>query len=348
MDPLLAATDALARYDQMLLNMHNSSVLLAPLSRQEAVVSSRIEGTITTLDELLRAEADSGTDDSELLPNARNETLEVLLYQWAMSQAEAELLDGKPLSGHLMRQAHGTLLKFGRGQNKRPGEYKIEQNYLAERRKGKIRFVPISPEQLNPAINDLFNYINSDTHSPLLATAIAHLEFEALHPFNDGNGRIGRMLITLMLWKKRQISAPHFYISAQLEDRRDEYIDRMRAVSASGEWTEWCVFFLEVLKAQAEDNLQMTRNIQTLHEDMKTTLREITSSQWTIEILDFLFANPVFRNNKFTNKAGIPQATAKRCQREMLEHDVIRMIEPGAGRRPALFAFEPLLKLVRG
>ncbi|MBL4751076.1 MAG: Fic family protein [Amylibacter sp.] len=348
LEPLLDAGDALARYDQMLLGMKNSAVLLAPLSRQEAVVSSRIEGTITTLDELLKAEADNEEDPEDGIPDVRSETLEVFLYQRAMRQAEVALQKGAPLSGHLLRQAHGTLLMFGRGQNKNPGEYKTEQNYLAERRKSVVRFIPISPEQLTPAMDDLFGYIDGNLHVPLLATAIAHLEFEALHPFNDGNGRIGRMLITLMLWNKRVLSAPHFYISAHLEDNRDEYIDRMRDVSGHGAWTEWCIFFMEALKAQAEENLRKTQEIQNLYEEMKTVLREITSSQWTVEILDFLFENPVFRNNKFTNKGGIPKETAKRCSKELLENDVIRLVEPGSGRRAALYAFEPLLSLVRG
>lgn len=344
--PLAKTSAALARYDQMLKGLHNSEILLAPLRNQEAVVSSRMEGTVSTLDEVLRYEADheDGTSDH----NFRSEAIEVFLYSRALKMAQSMVDDGQPLSNYLLRTTHRTLLGFlGRGADKSPGEFKTAQNYVVDKTKRKVMFVPISPERLQDGLDGLFNFISDESVEPLMKTSMAHLEFEALHPFNDGNGRIGRILITLMLWKLGSISAPHFYISGSLEKRRDEYIDLMRQVSKNGEWTKWIVFFLEALEDQAEQNLTKSELIRDLYETMKVEFREILSSQWSTMALDFLFTKPMFRNNLFTKRSGIPPQTAHRFTRELLRNNMLRQVAPSAGRRAALYAFEPLLQIVR-
>ena len=161
-------------------------------------------------------------------------------------------------------------------------------------------------------MDTLFDFIDDAGWEVLIRTALAHIEFEALHPFQDGNGRIGRMLITLMLWKYGAISAPHFYVSGYLESQKDEYIERMRNASRSGSWTEWCFFFLGALEAQAKSNLQITNEIRTLYEDMKDRFRDLLSSRWSTTALDFIFSQPIFRNSQFTGKSGIPGPTAAR------------------------------------
>ncbi len=345
--PLAKASAALARYDQMLKGMHNSEILLAPLRSQEAVVSSRIEGTVSTLDEVLRYEADQEDGDSYPDRKHRNEAFEVFLYSRALRQAQQNLSDGAPLSKWLIRSAHSTLLGFGRGAHLSPGEFKTEQNYLVDRAKRKVMFIPTAPEHLEAGLDSLFDYMNASPSEELVKTAISHVEFEALHPFKDGNGRIGRMLITLMLWKNGLISAPHFYISGYFEKNRDQYIDRMRAVSQNNEWTQWILFFLDALEMQAQENLETAENIRNLYEEMKEHFREILSSQWSTNALDFVFARPVFRNNIFTSKSGIPIATAQRITRTLADADLLKTLEPAAGRRPAMYSFEPLLALVR-
>ena len=346
--PLASASEALARYDQMLAGMHNSEILLAPLRRQEAVVSSRIEGTVSTLDEVLRYEADQG-DDGDIMPLAhyRTEALEVFLYHNAMRRAQAAMQDGTPISDWFLRSIHKVLLGFGRGALQAPGKYKDEQNYLVDRTRRKVLFLPISPEHLPLGMEKLFAFMKNDNHEALIRTALTHIEFEALHPFKDGNGRIGRMLITLMLWNMGKISAPHLYISGYLEERRDEYIERMRDVSRSGAWTEWVVFFLNALEEQAKYNLRIAEEIAALYENMKDQFRAILSSKWSITALDFIFSRPVFRNNSFTLKSEIPKPTAARFTRVLVENQLLTTLEPAAGRRPALFAFEPLLEIVR-
>jgi len=181
----------------------------------------------------------------------------------------------------------------------------------------------------------------------LVKTGITHIEFEALHPFIDGNGRIGRMLITLMLWTSGTISAPHFYISGYLEDNKDLYVNTMRNVSEHGDWESWCVFFLEAVEQQAIRNLASAENIRTLYEKMKIVFSDVLSSKRSVNALDFVFTNPVFRNNKFTATSGIPAASAARFTRVLLEKDLIATLEEASGRRPALYSFEPLMKLVR-
>ena len=346
-ETLVKATDSIARYDQMLKTMHNSEILLAPLRNQEAVISSRMEGTISTMDEILKYEADN-TNQEELNPaNVRSEVLETILYRRALTNAQLAMKDGYKLSSSFIKTLHQQLLFFGRGAKKSPGEFKREQNYLADKLKKNILFIPISPEKLLDGLDELFKYIEESKHPILIKTAMMHIEFEALHPFQDGNGRIGRMLITLLLWSKGVISEPHFYVSGYLEENKDEYMDTMRNVSETGEWETWCIFFLRAIENQAIRNLEIADRIRNLYEEMKIIFSEILSSKWSINALDFIFTNPIFRNNNFTSKSGIPAPTASRFTRLLLEKELIFTLEESSGRRPALYSFEPLMKLVR-
>lgn len=345
-DPVSTAMASLARYDQMLAGMHNSEILLAPLRNQEAVVSSRMEGTISTLDEILRIDAEDSGGDSNAFDNARSDAVETLLYARAMLRMQGQMEDGQPLSEFLIRSAHQMLLSFGRGRNMSPGAYKTEQNAIGERR-NKISFLPISPESLPSGMQSLMSFIHDNPMNKLLKTAISHVEFEALHPFKDGNGRIGRMMITLMLWEYGLIRRPHFYVSAFFEELRDEYIEAMRQVSAAGAWTEWCIFFLQGLHEQATRNIDTAKHILALYEDMKARFREELNSQWSVDALDFMFTNPTFRNNRFTASTRIPAHVAKTMTRKLREAGLIVQVAPPSGRRPAMYSFKPLIDLVR-
>ncbi len=346
--PLAAATAALARYDQMLMSMHNSSLLLAPLRRQEAVISSRMEGTVSTLDEVLQYEADHGDDNDLAGGSARSEAIEVYLYSAAMRRARDSIKQGQPISGWLIRSAHKHLLRHGRGTETAPGEFKTKQNYLADKMKRAVLFTPISPERLQDGMEKLFEYIDNDMHELLIRTAVSHVEFEALHPFDDGNGRIGRMLIPLILWKHGALSEPYFYLSAYFEKHRDEYIDRMRNVSAADSWTDWIKFFLESVQAEAGASLAKAEEIRALYESMKQKFRDSLSSKWSISVLDLAFSSPIFRSVDLTKQARIPPQSAPRLAKILVEEGILKIIRLPSGRRPALYAFEPLLKLIRG
>jgi Fic family protein len=344
---LLRATEALARYDQVLRSLHNTEFFLAPLRNREAVISSRMEGTISTLDEILQFQADMD-EASEDPDSVRSDIFETILYQRALSNAQRAMEEGYPLSQHLVKSIHQQLLSYGRGAQKSPGRYKTEQNYLADKIRQQIEFIPVSPEKLVDGMETLFAFLHDSELPVLVKTALMHLEFEALHPFQDGNGRVGRMLIPLYLWAGGLLTHPHFYISGFMEEHKDEYIGLMRKVSGDGSWEEWCNFFFQAIEVQSLENIRVAEEIRALYEQMKIIFSETLSSRWGVNALDFIFTNPVFRNHRFSTVSGIPAPTASRFTRILLERGIIRTIREASGRRPALFAFEHLLSLVRG
>lgn len=345
--PLTSATGALARYDAKLETLHNKELLLAPLRNAEAVVSSRIEGTIATLDEILKIQADAEGDDDADHSAYRQEAIEVYSYTRAVKHAQALIDGGLPISSRLIREAHSRLLFFGRGADKAPGQFKRDQNYVVDKRNRKILFIPASVEALEPGIADLERFVHDDAVEPLIQTAVMHAEFEALHPFKDGNGRLGRMLIPLNLWQRQIIHAPHLYVSAAIEERREEYIDKLREVSSHGDWNSWIEFFLEILQRQAVLNMCITDGIGALYSDMQVRFREVLNSQWSTLALDYVFAKPVFRNSAFTSSAGIPSQTAHRISRQLVDSGLLTAIEGSSGRRASLLSFQPLLEIVR-
>ena len=347
--PLRRAATALARYDTILSTLHNKDLLLAPLRSQEAVVSSRIEGTVATLDEVLKLEAVSDEENRVQRSQGffRQEVLEVHSYKRALTRAQHLLSQGLPLSARLLKDAHSRLLFSVRGANKQPGHFKREQNYVVDRAPKTVLFVPIDAASLDDGFALLERYIHEENLDPFIQTAVAHAEFEALHPFKDGNGRVGRMLITLMMWDKKVISEPHFYISGYLEDRKDDYIEALRRVSTHGAWTEWCLFFLEAVEGQALENITTAQRIQELYEHMKERFRESLSSQWSINVLDFIFEKPVFENSDFTSRSGIPRPTAARFAKRLEASGLLTLVDPASGQRSALYAFEPLLEILR-
>ncbi|MEM7642924.1 MAG: Fic/DOC family N-terminal domain-containing protein [Pseudomonadota bacterium] len=344
-EPQTNAAIALTRYDTLLQTLPNSELLLAPLRARDAVVSSRMEGTISTLEEVLRLEADA--DDAQTPEDRRDETVEVALYARALRQAERQMSDGYPISAHLVRTAHRTLLGYGRGADKRPGDFKTEQNYVGDRRQRRIDFIPISPDHLGPGIDALIDFIRHGGGLPLMRTAIAHAEFEALHPFDDGNGRLGRMLITLMLWDTGVLSAPHFFVSDYFERNKDLYVDRLRAVSAEDDWTGWCAFFLTALTAQAEANIDVVGRIRAHYDEMQIRFRDVLGSKWSTDALTYIFAHPIFRNSRFKRNAGIPAGTANGFTNRLVEAGILSVLIPPAGRAPGLYAFPSLLDIVR-
>lgn len=344
--PLLGpAAAAVARYDGMLSAVPNASVLLAPLTTQEAVLSSRIEGTQATMGEVLGYEA----GQENVSPERLGDIQEVLNYRAALRTAES-LLEELPLSQRVIREAHKTLLSAVRGQNKAPGEYRRTPNWIGPQgcSEDEARFVPIGADRLPDAMGAWERYAHQDTPDRLVQLAILHVEFEALHPFLDGNGRLGRMLVPLFLWQVGLIQRPMFYISAYFEARRDTYYDRLLGVSRDKDWTGWCVFFLEAVQAQAEDNLAKTKAILALYEDMKRRMSEMTRSQYAIHALDWIFERPIFRASDFVAVSGIPAPTARRFLAVLRERAVLSTLLPGRGRRSAVYAFPDLLNIVEG
>ncbi len=339
--PLIGpAAAAVARYDGMLAAVPNPDVLLSPLTTQEAVLSSRIEGTQATMGEVLKFAA--GQEVAS--PERREDIHEVLNYRAAMREAET-LLATLPLSQRVIRDMHRVLLTGVRGQNKSPGDYRRIPNWIGPAGCAieDARFVPIGAEKLPDAMSAWERYAHDDAPDRLVQLAILHAEFEALHPFLDGNGRLGRMLVPLFLWQSGLIRRPMFYISAYFEARRDAYYERLLAVSRDGDWTGWCRFFLEGVRTQAEENLAKSSAVLGLYGDLKHRVAELTRSQYTIHALDWIFAQPIFAGADFVARAGIPRASAKRILSTLQDSGILRVVRPAVGRRTAVLAFPALL-----
>jgi Fic family protein len=344
--PLLGpAAAAVARYDGMLAAIPNPAVLLSPLTTQEAVLSSRIEGTQATMGEVLEFEAQKEPASAE----RREDIHEILNYRAAMHEAE-KLLRELPLSQRVIHEAHRVLLTGVRGANRAPGEYRTGPNWIGSPGCAieQARFIPIGADALPRAMSEWERYLHSQQPDRLVQLAILHAEFEALHPFLDGNGRLGRMLVPLFMWQVGLIQQPMFYISAFFEARREVYYDGLLAVSRDDDWTGWCRFFLEGLQAQAEDNLRKASGILELYEGMQRRVAEVTRSQYAVHALQWIFQRPIFRTSDFVVGAGIPAQTAKRVLRVMQDEGILQAVVPGSGRRAAILAYSALLEVAEG
>lgn len=346
--PLIGqANAALARYDGLVAAIPNATVLLSPLTTQEAVLSSKIEGTNVTMGEVLEIEAGA---DGDVDQPKRDDAEEIRNYRHALGFA-ARALEDRPLSQHLLREAHALLMQGVRGRDKNPGAFRDEQNWIGPQgcTIDQARFVPIPQEHLVAGLDRWTGYVQNLTEpDPLVQLAIIHLEFEALHPFKDGNGRLGRMVIPLFLFERRILSGPNFFMSGYLEARREQYVEAMRAVSRDGAWTDWCAFFLEGLVEQASENQAKAQAIIDLHVRMRREVAEQTHSQFSDLAVEFLFSRPVFATTHFVDGAGIPRETAVRIIRILRDADTLRTVREGAGRRPAILAFPDLLNIAEG
>lgn len=349
--PLIGpANAAIARYDGVLSSIPNAAVLLSPLTTREAVLSSRIEGTQATMTEVLEFEADeNGIDDS--IRVKRGDIKEVINYRRAMHQA-LELLEALPLSQRIVKEAHRVLLEDVRGRNRDPGEYRRVQNWIGPEgcSQEDAYYIPIASDQLPEGMGRWEKYIHDKEACPdnLVRLALLHLEFEALHPFLDGNGRLGRMFIPLYLFQSGVLTKPMFYISAFFERDRDTYYERLRAVSRDGAWTEWCAYFMEAIHSQANENLNKAQAIRQLYDETTRRIVEITHSQYAMHAAEFLFKSPIFKASDFYNQPGITPASGRRMLNLLQQKGFFREIRPASGRRSAILAYRELLNTAEG
>ena len=346
--PLIGpANAAIARYAGLLHGIPNPNVLLSPMTVQEAVLSSRIEGTQATMGEVLELEAEGGPVDESTAKKA--DIREVLNYRAALNEA-TRLLETLPLSQRLIRETHRVLMQGVRGRTMDPGEYRRIPNWIGP--EGctieTARFVPVGADQLPSAMNAWEQYIHADAPDVLIQLAILHAEFEAIHPFLDGNGRLGRLIVPLFLFSRGLLERPNFYLSGYLESHSDEYYDRLLAISRDGDWTGWCGFFLRALIAQAETNQQRVGSILALYQERKEWIAAQTHSQYAVRALDWMFKRPIFRSSDFRDAADIPAPTATRILRVCRDNGILRELRPGSGRRAAVMCFPELLNIAEG
>jgi Fic family protein len=341
--PLIGRSNgAVARYDGLLQSLPNAALLLSPLTTQEAVLSSRIEGTQATLEDVLKYEA-----QPEATTQRIEDIQEVINYRKALRSAVSEL-SRRPLSLNLLKRTHSILLSNVRGKNRATADFRKVQNWIGApgSTMENARYVPPAPDKLMDALDNFEKYIHYDEKDPLVQLAIIHAQFEIIHPFLDGNGRIGRIIIPLFLYEKEMLSSPMFYISAYFEKYRDEYYDRLNGITHSGKWDEWILFFLKAVEQQAQENSAKARKILELYNEMKEKIAEVARSQFAIQALDCLFDLPVFRSSIFQEKSRIPKPSAHRILSQLKDAKIISLLEEAKGRKAAVFVFDRLLEIV--
>ncbi len=341
------ANRSLAYYDGILQSMVNPALFLSPLTTQEAVLSSRIEGTQATLGDVLKFEA----GESPSLEGRKTDIQEITNYRRALLVAE-KMLKTKPFHLNLLRELHKILLESVRGTNKAPGEFRRTQNWIG--RPGTpiehADYVPPAPNVLPDYLDNWEKYYHLDRPDPLVQLAILHGQFEIIHPFLDGNGRIGRMIVPLFLFEKKVLSRPLFYISKYFESNREEYSGRLRMLSEGADaWNEWITFFLRAVDLQARENAILVRSILDLHNDLKERVIELTHSQYAVPLLDQMFRHPIFQTSHLLEKKGMPsKPMVMTLLNKLRAAGIITILREGSGRRAQILAFPRLINLTEG
>jgi Fic family protein len=210
------------------------------------------------------------------------------------------------------------------------------------------KFIPPDPVMLPQYINNWESYIHYEDQDRLVQLAVIHAQFEILHPFNDGNGRVGRMILPLVLFGYGMLSSPMFYLSGYLERHRETYYERLYQITHSGQWNEWVQFFLTAIVAQAKENSQKAQSILKLYEQMKVRVPDAIATQFTIKAIDALFDRPIFETTEFIDRSAIPRASASRVLRALQDASILTVVRESSGRRPAILMFKELIDLAEG
>jgi Fic family protein len=319
----------------------NPYLLIDPYVRREAVSSSRIEGTQASLNDLFFFEVSE--KESIRAPDVR----EVRNYVRAMEYGIERLRD-LPISVRLIGEIHGILMKGVRGDHAVPGEIRRSQNWIGPPGCSlqDATYVPPPAEEMKSALSDWEKYLHADTDTPpLIQCALMHYQFEAIHPFLDGNGRIGRLLITFFLWERGLLTQPLLYISAFFDRFRDEYYARLLAVSKNGDWRSWIEFFLRGVINQSKDAISDARRIIELHEKYKQRLeatKKIPESAH--RLIEELFSNPVLSISSMSQKWGIPFNSVKTGVLRLVSLDILR--EETGRKRNKLYIASELIELL--
>jgi len=316
----------------------NPHLLIRPFVRREAVLSSRIEGTQATLGELLAAEAGAAVERSP------EELREVANYVVALEHGVARLAT-LPLSLRLVRELHEKLLRGVRGDAATPGEFRRSQNWIgpAGCTLADASFVPPPPDRLMGCLGAWEKFLHDETLPPLVHAALAHSQFEAIHPFFDGNGRVGRLLITLLLVERQVLPPPLLYLSAYFEATRPEYYARLSGVTERGEWEEWLAYFLRGVAGQAEDARGRIQRIDALLDDWRERLAQ-APSRLPERALDLFVENPFWTVNKLAGRLGVAFTTAQRAIDRMETAGVVALF--GEAKRNRVYCARAILDIL--
>lgn len=304
-------------------NISNPYVLMRPFVTREAVLSSKIEGTQATLGEILAEEVGAHVDRNS------GELKEVKNYISALEYG-LELLGDLPLCMRLIRKVHAKLMDGARGSHTTPGEIRKTQNWIGTPgcMLNAAKYIPPAPEVLSECLDEFEKFLHDRTLPLLVHIALCHYQFEAIHPFLDGNGRIGRLLISLLLVERKVLSSPILYLSAFFEATRDEYYKQLYNVSSSGSWQEWLLYFLNGVATQSQDILSRIERMNALIVEWEESIRS-NHSVVLREIIKYFSINPYLTIKKIAQKLNIAFTTAQRAIEKLENLGIVSQTSPG-------------------
>jgi Fic family protein len=319
--PLADATQALGRLHGIGPRVGSREILIEPFIRKEALESSQIEGTHATLSDIYAYEAGQETLIAE---NRRQGTQEVMNYLHALTHGLETITAGEPITLDLLCAMHYRLLSGVRGNEANPGELRTTQNFIGSTPYIQdARYVPPPPNYLSDLLNDLLSYANGEPRlHPLLRIGLVHYQFETIHPFLDGNGRLGRLLISLLLQRDDLLPEPYLYLSSYFNARRTEYVDHLLRVSQHGEWNDWLRFFLRGVQAQADEAHQRANLLVDLREDYQQRYQSERSGN-ILELVMRLFEDPYLDVNTAAEWLDVEYSTANRLVARLEDDGVL-------------------------
>ena len=320
---LVAAQRRLALLEGLAVRIPNMELFVSMYVRKEALLSSQIEGTQATLEDVL---------DPLVDVNVNRDVADVVNYIRATEFALRRRRE-LPLCSRLIREMHGVLMEGVRGQEKYPGEFRRTQNWIggAGSTLKNARYVPPNVEDMNAAMSALELYMNAeDTLDPLIRTALVHYQFETIHPFLDGNGRIGRLLITLFLMEQNLLSTPALYISYFLKQNRIEYYDRMTEVRRSGNYEQWIMFFLRAVAASAEDAVNTIDQLHELHEKNAALLADGANQRQLAtltKLFSYIESHPIIEMKKTAEALNVSYNAVSRGVSILMEKGILEQCQ---------------------
>lgn len=336
---LIKAHSQLAILESIATRIPNVDLFVSMYVRKEALMSSQIEGTQATLEDVL---------DPLIGTNANRNVADVVNYIKATEFAIKRLHE-LPLCNRLIKETHAVLMDGVRGQEKSPGEFRRSQNWIGGQGSTlkNARYIPPSPEDMIEAMSDLEKYINADDDlDTLIRAALIHYQFETIHPFLDGNGRVGRLLITLFLMEKKVLSTPALYISYFLKKNRVEYYDRMTEVREKGNYEQWVTFFLRALSESAEDAISTIDELIALHDKNAAVISEMgRATKNAMLVFEYLEANPIIEIGKTAEALSITFNTASNAVKRLADAGIL--VQTTNASRNRTFAYEDYLRILR-
>lgn len=335
------ATLALGRLDSVTLLLPDPHLFLYAYVRREAVLSSQIEGTQSSLAQLLLFEL----EEAPGVP--LDDVLEVSNYVAALEHGLKRLREGFPLSNRLIREMHAVLLSRGRGSEKSPGEFRHSQNWIGGTRPGNAHFVPPPPQHVQACMSDLERFLHNEgnPYPALIKAALAHVQFETIHPFLDGNGRIGRLLIAFILHHDGLLSQPLLYLSLYFKQHRSEYYRLLDVVRAEGDWEAWLDFFLEGVALTASNAVETARRLITLSQQDEQKIQKAGRTASTLlRVFRVLCERPLVTLSQICERTGLSFPSAANAMKTLGQLGIVR--EVTGQRRNRIFAYHDYLDIL--